>query len=59
MCHLHLLLPRLLCAPRCGWQVEKKLIYFRQKLVQNGLTLQLKDENKTVALGTAKINYME
>ena len=40
-------------------QVEKKLAQFEAKLQQHKLMLQMKDENKAVALGTAKINYME
>jgi DNA topoisomerase I len=40
-------------------QVETRITQFRKKLRDMELTIKLKDDNKTVALGTSKINYME
>jgi hypothetical protein len=51
--------PFSLSTPPSCVQVETRLAAFRTKLHTFSVKLQDKDENKTVALSTAKINYME
>jgi hypothetical protein len=40
-------------------QVSQRLTSYRVKLSSHRVAMRMKDENKSVALGTAKINYME
>jgi hypothetical protein len=40
-------------------EVAKRLTAFRDKLEKHRLDMRNKDENKAVALGTSKINYMD
>ena len=40
-------------------QVKKRFLTFKQRLTALELNMKNKDENKSVALGTSKINYMD
>ena len=43
----------------CPRRIEKKLVQARARLDKMLLDMRIKDELKTVALGTSKINYMD
>ena len=40
-------------------QVEKRIVAWEKRIATQKLNLKNKDDNKTVALGTSKINYMD
>ena len=39
--------------------VKKRIASWEQKLIKHQLAMKNKDDNKSVALGTSKINYMD